>query len=176
MAGHSKWKNIKRKKEAEDTKRGKVFSKMSRLIMVAARQGGGDPSANPSLRLAIEKAKSFRMPKENIDRAIQKGSGAGNDGVSFEEVVYEGFGVNGEAFYIKALTDNRNRTVSEIRTILSKAGGSLGGAGSTTYIFSKDPANPSFRVDVRGDQLERLQNLVKELEEDEDVQEVFVNF
>lgn len=174
MSGHSKWANIKRKKEVTDAKKGKIFSKLSRLITVAAKNGG-DVDANPSLRLAVEKAKEARMPKENIEKAIAKGSGQGG-GTSFEEVILEGFGPNGEAFYIQALTDNRNRTVGEVRNIFNKAGGSLGGAGSTAYIFV-DPENPVFTVDVTDDALAmRLENLYDELDDNDDVQEIFVNF
>jgi YebC/PmpR family DNA-binding regulatory protein len=170
MSGHSKWANIKRKKGAEDAKRSKIFSKMSRLITVAAKEGGPNPDANPKLRLAIEKAKYNRMPKDNIERAIQKGAGGGGGG-NFTEVSYEGFGSNGEAFYVKVLTDNANRTVSEIRGIFGKHGGSLGGAGSTSYIF-KDPENPSFKVDPS----ETAINLYNNLDDHDDVQDVYVNF
>jgi YebC/PmpR family DNA-binding regulatory protein len=176
MAGHSKWKNIKRKKEAQDSKRGKIFSKISRLIMVAARSGGGDPSANPALRLAIEKAKAASMPKDNITRAINKGAGVGGDALNFEEVTYEGFGPGGEAFLVKALTDNRNRTVAEVRTTFSKAGGSLGGSGSTAYIFGDDPQNPGFTVEVDESARSKLDSLIDALEDIDDVSEVFVNF
>lgn len=175
MSGHSKWANIKRKKEATDSKKSKEFSKLSRLISVAAREGGADADSNPKLRLAIEKAKYRRMPKENIDRAIQKGSGQ-ITGQSFTEAIYEAYGPHGEAFYITALTDNPNRTVSEIRNIFSRVGGSLGGAGSTAYIFSPDPENPNFKVDVEQEQIEKLQGLVNELEDHDDIQEVYLNF
>ena len=175
MSGHSKWANIKRKKEVTDAKKSKEFSKLSRLISVASREGGPDPDLNPKLRLAIEKAKYYRMPKENIERAIQKGSGQlGTQ--SYVEAVYEGFGPNGEAFYIKALTDNPNRTVAEIRNIFNMAGGSLGGAGSTSYIFSSDPDNPTFKVDVAAEQVERLERLLDELDDHDDIQDIFINF
>lgn len=175
MSGHSKWANIKRKKESEDSKKSKEFSKLSRLITVAAKHGA-DPESNPSLRLAVERARAARMPKDNIDRAIQKGSGQGG-GVSFEEVVYEGFGPNGEAFYIKALTDNKNRTVSEIRNIFNRVGGSLGGAGCTAYIFNPDPSVPSFMVEISSEnQAQKLQDILDELDDHDDIQEVFVNF
>lgn len=176
MSGHSKWANIKRQKEANDFKKSKVFSKVSRLLTVAAKQGGGDIESNPSLRLAVEKAKDARMPKDNIEKAILKGTGQGGAG-EFSEVVYEGFGPNGEAFYVTALTDNKNRTVAEIRTIFSKAGGSLGGAGSTAYIFTPDPENPIFTVEVTDAALaKRLANLLDELDDHDDVQDVFFNF
>lgn len=176
MSGHSKWSNIKRKKAVEDAKKSKIFSKMSRLISVATRDGGGsDPGTNPKLRLAIDKAKYYRMPKENIERAIQKGLGQGG-GRAYQEIVYEGFGPNGEAFYIKVLTDNLNRTVSEIRGLFTKYGGSLGGAGSTAYIFVKDPENPSFKVSPSEEDLNRLIRLYGDLDDHDDVQEVYVNF
>jgi YebC/PmpR family DNA-binding regulatory protein len=175
MSGHSKWANIKRKKEVTDSKKGKVFSKISRAISVAARNGA-DPDSNPSLRLAMEKAREARMPKENIDKAIQKGSGQGGAGVYYE-AVYEGFGPNGEAFYISALTDNKNRTVAEIRTIFSKFGGSLGGAGCTAYIFQPDPENPSYSMEINDTSLaHKLTNLLEELDDQDDIQDIYVNF
>ncbi len=175
MSGHSKWANIKRKKEVTDAKKSKIFSKVSRLIIVAAKNGA-DPDSNPSLRLAVEKAREARMPRENIEKAIQKGSGQGGDGV-FYEAVYEAFGPNGEAFYIKALTDNKNRTVAEIRNILNKFGGSMGGAGSTSYIFSPNPDTPSFTIQIDDTSLaKKLISLLEELDDHDDVQDVFVNF
>lgn len=142
--------------------------------MIAAK-GGGDVDANPSLRLAVEKAKEARMPKENIEKAIAKGSGQGA-GESFEEIILEGFGPGGEAFYITALTDNRNRTVSEVRNIFSKIGGSMGGAGSTSYIFA-DPENPAFTIEITNEAAaEKLENLFDELDDHDDVQEILVNF
>lgn len=174
MSGHSKWANIKRKKEVTDAKKSKIFSKMSRLISVAAKNGA-DVDSNPTLRLAVERAKEVRMPKENIDRAIDKGSGQGGS-VSFFETIYEGFGPNGEAFYIKALTDNINRTVAEVRNIFSKHGGSLGGLGSTAYIFSPDPDNPSYTIEVDSSAAKSLEGILDELDDNDDVQDVFVNF
>lgn len=175
MSGHSKWANIKRKKEVTDSKKGKLFSKLSRAITVAAKNGG-DPESNASLRLAVEKARDARMPKENIDKAIQKGSGQGGS-ESFFEAVYEGFGPNGEAFYITALTDNKNRTVAELRNIFSKAGGSLGGAGSTAYIFQPDPDTPSYTIEINDSSLaHRLTTLLEELDDHDDIQDVYVNF
>jgi YebC/PmpR family DNA-binding regulatory protein len=136
MSGHSKWATIKRKKGAVDAKRGKIFTKLIREIATAARVGGGDPDANPRLRLAIEKARGANMPKDNIERAIKKGTGAtGTE--SYEEVVYEGYGPGGTAIYVEVLTDNRNRTVGELRHVLTKYGGSLGSSGCVSYLFSK---------------------------------------
>jgi YebC/PmpR family DNA-binding regulatory protein len=175
MSGHSKWANIKRKKEVTDAKKSKMFSKISRLITVAAKHGGADPDSNPSLRLAIEKAKEERMPKDNIDKAVSKGTGQGGEG-SYVEAIYEGFGPNGEAFYITTLTDNKNRTVSEIRNIFSKHEGSLGGAGSTAYIFT-DTENPAYTIDITDSSLtHKLESLLDELDDQDDVQDVFVNF
>jgi YebC/PmpR family DNA-binding regulatory protein len=176
MSGHSKWANIKRQKGANDAIRSKVFSKVSRLLTVAAKLGGGDVDSNPSLRLAVEKAKDARMPKDTIEKAIAKGTGQGGANEYFD-VIYEGFGPQGEAFFIKALTDNKNRTVAEIRTIFSRAGGSLGGAGSTAYIFAADPENPAFSVEINDlDYAKRLMKLLDELDDHDDVQDIFVNF
>jgi len=136
MSGHSKWSTIKRKKGAADAKRGKVFTKLIREIATAARMGGGDVDANPRLRLACEKARSANMPKDNIGRAIAKGTGAG-EGETYEEVVYEGYGPGGVALYVEVLTDNKNRTVSEVRHILTKYGGNLGSSGCVGYLFEK---------------------------------------
>ncbi len=136
MAGHSKWAQIKHKKAQVDAKRGKVFSKLAKEISVAARLGGGDPQMNPRLRTVIEKAKEANMPHENIKRAIQKGTGE-LPGMAYEEVVYEGYGPGGVAIMIEVLTDNRNRTVAEIRHLLGKHGGSLGESGCVSWIFEK---------------------------------------
>lgn len=174
MSGHSKWANIKRKKELTDAKKSKVFSKMSRLISVAAKSGS-DPDSNPTLRLAVDRAKEARMPKDNIERAIAKGSGKDGGG-DFFETVYEGFGPNGEAFYIRALTDNINRTVAEVRNIFGKHGGSLGGQGSTSYIFSPDPDAPSYMVQVDDTVAKKLEALLEELDDNDDIQDVYVNF
>jgi YebC/PmpR family DNA-binding regulatory protein len=134
MAGHSKWKQIKRQKGVTDAKRSQVFTKLGREVTVAAKRGGPDPEMNPRLRLAIEKAREANMPKENIERAIAKGSGEGGE-ANLEEIVYEGYGPGGAAIIIEALTDNRNRTVSDIRNALAKAGGSLGESGSVSWVF-----------------------------------------
>jgi YebC/PmpR family DNA-binding regulatory protein len=136
MSGHSRWSTIKRKKGAADAKRGKIFTKLIREISTAARIGGGDPNANPRLRLAVEKARGANMPKDTIERAIKKGTGGG-EGAAFEEVVYEGYGPGGTAIYVEALTDNRNRTVGEVRHVLTKNGGNLGANGCVAYLFEK---------------------------------------
>jgi len=135
MSGHSKWANIQHRKGRQDKKRGKLFSKLIREVTVAAKYGT-DTSANPRLRAAIDKAKSQSMPKENIDRAISRGSGE-EEGFNFEEVTYEGYGPGGAAILIECMTDNRNRTVAEVRHALSKFGGNLGSDGSVSYLFEK---------------------------------------
>ncbi len=136
MSGHSKWATTKHKKAATDAKRGKIFTKIGKELTVAARLGGGDPDGNPRLRTAVAKAKSVSLPAENIKRAIQKGTGE-LPGVSYEEIVYEGYGPGGVAVIIESLTDNRNRTVSEIRNIFSKAGSNMGEAGCVSWMFHK---------------------------------------
>ena len=136
MAGHSKWANIKYRKMKEDAKRGRLFTRITREIIVAAREGGGDPESNPRLRTAIAAAKAANMPKDNIDRAIKRGTGE-LPGVTYEEVTYEGYGPGGVAVIVEAITDNRNRTVSEVRYIFSKHGGSLGETGCVSWIFDK---------------------------------------
>jgi YebC/PmpR family DNA-binding regulatory protein len=137
MAGHSKWASIKHKKKATDAKRGALFTKLTRAIQVAAREGGGDPDGNPALALAIQKAKDASMPKDNIERAIAKGTGADADAESFETILYEGYGPAGVAVLVESLTDNRNRTSAEVRHMFSKAGGSLGEPGSVAWVFDK---------------------------------------
>ncbi len=136
MSGHSKWASIKHKKAIVDQKRGKVFTKIIREITVAAKIGGGDPATNPRLRTAIDTAKAANMPADNIDRGIKKGTGD-MEGVSYEEVFYEGYGPEGVAVYVQCLTDNKNRTSSEIRTIYSKNNGNMAGAGSVAWLFEK---------------------------------------
>jgi YebC/PmpR family DNA-binding regulatory protein len=137
MSGHSKWSSIKHKKGAADAKRGKLFSKLSRALIVAAREGGGDPAGNLALQNAIEKARSYSMPKENIERAIAKGTGAGADAAAFESIVYEGYGPSGVAILVEALTDNRNRTASEVRHIFAKNDGNLGTSGAVAWLFER---------------------------------------
>jgi YebC/PmpR family DNA-binding regulatory protein len=137
VSGHSKWSTIKHKKGAADAKRGKLFSKLSRAIMVAAKEGGADPASNLALQNAIEKARSYSMPKDNIERAIMKGSGEGSDASSFETVVYEGYGPEGVAVLVEALTDNRNRTASDVRHLFTKHGGNLGATGAVAWQFER---------------------------------------
>ncbi len=136
MAGHSKWANIQHRKNAQDAKRGKLFTKLIREITVAARAGGGDPAMNPRLRLAVDKAWAANMPKDKVERAIKRGSGA-QEGEAYEEVRYEGYGPGGVAVLVDCMTDNRKRTVAEVRHAFSKCGGNLGTEGSVAYLFSK---------------------------------------
>ena len=137
MSGHSKWSSIKHKKGAADAKRGQLFSKLSRAIIVAAKEGGPDPSGNLALQNAIEKARSYSMPKDNIERAIARGSGSDAEAASFETVVYEGYGPEGVAVLVEALTDNRNRTASDVRHAFTKHGGNLGTTGAVAWQFER---------------------------------------
>jgi YebC/PmpR family DNA-binding regulatory protein len=136
MAGHNKWSKIKRKKGAADAKRSKVWARITRDIMVAAREGVGDPDLNAALALAVEKAKAENMPKDNIERAIKRGTGE-IEGADYEELAYEGYGPHGVAIYVDVLTDNTNRTVADLRSLFSKAGGNLGTSGSVAFLFDR---------------------------------------
>ncbi|QIN82883.1 YebC/PmpR family DNA-binding transcriptional regulator [Rubrobacter tropicus] len=137
MSGHSKWSTIKRKKGAADAKRGALFGKLSKAITVAAREGGGDPEMNPTLALAVQKAKDGNMPNDNIQRAIDKGTGSGADAAAIERITYEGYAPGGVAVLVDVLTDNRNRTASDVRYVFSKNGGKLGTSGSVAYLFER---------------------------------------
>jgi len=173
VSGHSKWSTIKRDKAVNDSKKSQVFTKLTRAITVAAKKGV-DPETNSALRVAMEKAREARMPKDNIERAIQKGLGGG-EGTQFEEAVYEGYGPEGVAFYVRVLTDNKNRAVAEIRNIFSRYGGSLGGAGSTAYIFG-DPENPSFEIEITDPgEARAVFGLIDALEDHDDVSDVYSN-
>ena len=158
MAGHSKWANIKHRKGAVDAKRGKVFTKPIKEITVAARLGGGDPAANPRLRSAIASAKSVNMPKDNVERGIKKGTGE-LEGVNYEEILYEGYGPGGVAVLVECMTDNRNRTVAEIRSFFSKAGGNMGESGCVAWMFDK---KGSILVDKENVEEEKLMDLAIE--------------
>src|SRR5919205_2242952 len=136
MSGHSHWATIKHKKGAIDAKRGKLFSKLSRAIIIAARHGGGDPETNLKLRYAIDKARAVSMPKDNIERAVKRGTGE-VEGLVFEEITYEGFGPGGVAILVDVVTDNRNRTAGEIRKIFERGGGNMGSAGCVGYLFER---------------------------------------
>ncbi len=137
MSGHSKWKTIKRKKEANDSKRGKVFTRLAREVTLAARQGGGDVEANFSLRLAVDRARAANMPKENIDRAIKRGTGELKDAEQFEEIAYEAYGPNGVALLLEVATDNRNRTLADIKHVLTRVGGTMAEPGSVSWQFAQ---------------------------------------
>ncbi|HSK17965.1 MAG TPA: YebC/PmpR family DNA-binding transcriptional regulator [Longimicrobiales bacterium] len=170
MAGHSKWAQIKRKKAVNDNKRGQHFTKLIREITVAARGGGGDPAMNPRLRLAVDTAKAANMPADNIDRAIKKGTGE-LEGVDYQEVSYEGYGPGGVAIYIETLTDNANRTVSDIRYVLSRNDGSMGTSGSVAWQFERKgqiyvDAN---RYDEDSTMLAALEAGAEDLRRDDDV-------
>lgn len=153
MSGHSKWNSIKHKKGAADAKRGKVFTMHAKMIALAARSGG-DPGMNPALRSAIDRAKAANVPNANIDRAVKKGSGADKDSVNYEEITYEAFGPGGTAFLVDVVTDNKNRSLTNVRTILGKGGGNLGSAGSVSWKFDK---RAYLLVDVAGKDSEEAQ-------------------
>lgn len=159
MSGHSKWATIKRKKGAADAKRGQVFTRLTREIVMAAREGGGDVDSNFRLRLAIEKARSQNMPKENIERAIKRGTGESKDGAVFEQVYYEGYAPNGVALMIECFTENRNRTVAEVRHVLTRSGGTLGEAGSVGWQFKR---SAYFSVAGNEKDMEKIFDLVVE--------------
>ena len=152
MSGHSKWASIKHKKGAADAKRGRIFTKLIREITVAAREGGGNPDANPRLRLAIQKAKESNMPADNIERGIKKGTGE-LEGVSFESVSFEGYAPGGVAVIVEGLTDNKNRTTSEVRSVFTKRGGNMAGAGSVAFQFDKKGVFMVRRQDAGEDEL-----------------------
>jgi YebC/PmpR family DNA-binding regulatory protein len=158
VSGHSKWSTIKRKKGANDAKRGKIFTKLIKEITVAARMGGGDVDGNPRLRSAVAAAKAENMPKDNIDRAIKKGSGD-LDGVNYEEILYEGYGPGGVAVLVETMTDNKNRTVADIRHFFSKSGGNLGESGCVGWMFDK---KGTIVVDKEGQDEEELMDLALE--------------
>lgn len=172
MAGHSKWANIKHRKGAVDAKRGKIFSKLIKEITVAARMGGGDPDGNPRLRSAIAAARSENMPKDNMERAIKKGTGE-LEGAIYEEIIYEGYGPGGVAVLVECMTDNKNRTVAEVRSFFSKSGGNLGESGCVSWMFDK---KGSILVDKSSVDEEKLMELAIEAgaedveEEDDDFQ------
>jgi len=173
MAGHSKWASIKHKKAIVDSRRGAHFTKLARAITVAAKEGGGDPVGNAALATAIQKAKDASMPKDNIERAVAKGAGTGSDADSIERVLYEGYGPGGVAVLVDAMTENRNRTGSDIRHIFSKHGGSLGEPGSVAYLFDKMGV---IRVDGtrwnEDDLLGAIDAGAKDIERDDDLLEV----
>lgn len=167
MAGHSKWANIKHRKGAQDAKRGKIFTRLIKEITVAARMGGGDPDANPRLRSAIAAAKGENMPKDNIDRAIKKGTGD-LEGETYEEITYEGYGPGGVAVLVECMTDNKNRTVGEVRFFFSKAGGNLGESGCVSWMFDR---KGSLLIDKEKVDEEKLMDLALEAGAEDVVEE-----
>lgn len=180
MAGHSKWNNIKNKKGAADAKKGRVFGQVAKQIRIAVKEGGGDdPASNPGLRLALEKAKAANMPRVNIDRALSKGMGRSASGASIQEVLYEAFGPGGVALLIEAVTDNVNRTSSEVKFALTRNQGSLSGPGSAQFLFEKVTEDGSLRYDpvhpqpLDEKQAEVLETLLDALKELEDVEEIY---
>ena len=179
MAGHSKWNNIKNRKGAVDAKRGKIFSNISKLIRIAVREGkSGDPKSNPSLRVALEKARAANMPKINTQRAIERGLGKTASGATIQEIVYEGFGAGGVAVIVVAMTDNPNRTAAEVKYAFSRNGGSLGGPGSAMYMFKRNNDGGyecTMPMEVGESQvINNLKNLVEKLRESEDIEDIYM--
>ena len=176
MAGHSKWHNIKNKKGAADAKRGKLFSELARQIRIAVKEGkSGDPKANPTLRIAVEKARAANMPNENVQRAIDRGLGKGKGGV-LQEIVYEAFGPQGIGLLVVAHTENNQRTAAELRALLTRAGGSLGGPGSVMYLFQRlgDEYKVAIPMEIQDEELlGRLEELMDALRENDDVEDVY---
>ncbi|MEA2113222.1 MAG: YebC/PmpR family DNA-binding transcriptional regulator [Patescibacteria group bacterium] len=176
MSGHSHFSTIKHKKGTADTKRGKIFSKLSRLISIAAKDGG-DPEMNPRLRMAIDAARKENMPKDNIERAIKKGSGDAEE-ERMEEIIYEAYGPSGVAIIIEIITDNKNRTIAEIRHTLKQFGGKLAEGGSVIYLFDKKGNEwiPKYPLEITEQKsVNQLEKLFSELEENDDVQEIYSN-
>jgi len=176
MSGHSKWSTIKHKKAASDSKKSQIFSKLAKLISIAARKGD-DPSTNSELRVAVEKAKEVNMPSDNIDRAIKKGAGK-LEGVSYEQARYESYGPGGSAIIIEVITDNTNRTVAEVKHILSKQGAKFAESGSVTWAFENIPGEgwkPKMTVPLSDEDKEKLENLIEALDDNDDVQDIFCN-
>lgn len=178
MAGHSKWKNIQRRKNVQDAKRGKLFMKLAKEIYVAAKMGGGDPTTNATLRLAIEKAKSANMPNENIERAIKKATG-NQEHTHYEEIRYEGYGPGGVAVMVICLTDNKNRTASNVRVAFSKNGGNLGETGCVSYLFDRKGLIVIARENLHIDEDEMLLQAIEagadEMETTEDSFEIYTS-
>lgn len=177
MSGHSHWAGIKHKKALTDAKRANVFTKFGRLITIAAREGGGKPDSNFKLKLAIDQARSVNMPKENIERAIKRGTGELKDATRIEDVIYEAYGPGGIMMVIKTLTDNKNRTVGEIKAVLGKFGGKLGGAGSVTWNFEISGSEYKPKNFMEADEKVKAQyeKLLEALDEQNDVQEIYDN-
>ncbi|WP_186576288.1 YebC/PmpR family DNA-binding transcriptional regulator [Aquibacillus kalidii] len=178
MAGHSKWKNIQRRKNAQDAKRGKIFMKLAKEIYVAAKQGGGDPEMNPALRLAVDKAKANNMPNDNIDRAIKKATGD-LDGANYEELTYEGYGPGGVAVMVEVLTDNKNRTASDVRHAFNKKGGNLGENGCVAFMFNRKGyfvvEKEKVKVDEDTIMLEAIEAGAEEMETNDNTYEIYTD-
>ena len=176
MSGHSHWAGIKHKKGLEDAKRANVFAKMAKPIVMAAREGGGNPETNFKLRMAIDKAREFNMPKDNIERAIKRGTGE-LKGEEIQEITYEAFGPGGVMMIILTLTDNKNRTVSEMKTILGKFGGKLSGSGSVTWNFDKNGQEyvPKNKMEIDKPVQAQYEKLLEALDDQDDVQEIYDN-
>ncbi len=177
MSGHSKWATIKHKKAAEDAKRGKAFSLISKMISVAVKEGGsGDVNQNPRLRMVLEKAREVNMPKANVQKAIDKGLGKGGGG-QVEEILYEGYGPGGVGMMVKVLTDNRNRSAAEIKGLFEKSGGSLGGPGSVAFMFERNGEGYDVKIEVPVDDSTKgqVEKLIEKLDDHEDVEAVFTN-
>ncbi|WP_257346282.1 YebC/PmpR family DNA-binding transcriptional regulator [Pseudalkalibacillus decolorationis] len=176
MAGHSKWKNIQRRKNAQDSKRGKIFMRLAKEIFVAAKEGGGDPETNRSLRLMIDKAKAANMPNENIERAIKKATGT-LEGVSYEEITYEGYGPGGVAVMVEVVTDNKNRSAAEIRHAFSKQGGNLGESGCVSFMFDRKGLfvidKDTIEIDEEELMLDVIEAGAEELESNEETFEIY---
>lgn len=175
MAGHSKWATTKRHKAAQDKKRSALFGKLSRAIFVAAKNGDPNPDNNAALATAIAKAKSYSLPKNSIDAAIAKASGASNDGSSWDEITYEGYGPAGIAVYVECLTDNRNRTAADVRAAFTKVGGNLGTSGSVAFQFERKgfDMEPIYPLAVSDSDAKKVMQLIDRLEELDDVQSVY---
>lgn len=176
MSGHSKWSTIKHKKAAADAKRGQIFSKLAKMISLAAREKGSDPSMNPRLKMAMETAQKENMPKENIERAIKKGTGE-LEGATLEEITLEIYGPEGIAIIVEAITDSKNRTLSEIKKILSQHNAKLANEGGVQWAFDKSGSDwvPKFPMDVNEEQRNKLEKLFETLDEHDDVQKIYSN-
>lgn len=178
MSGHSKWNNIKNRKAAQDQKKSKAFFDVGHMIRIAVKQAqDGNPETNPSLRLALDKARAVNMPKENVQRAIDRALGQGEYGKNLQEVIYEGYGPHGIGFLVVAMTDNVQRTASNVKFLFSRHGGSLGGSGSVMYMFERQGAEfaSTIPVPISEEQMAEIEEFTDALLEDEDIEEVYTN-
>lgn len=178
MAGHSKWNNIKNRKAAQDQKKSKAFFEVSHMIRIAVKQGqDSNPDTNPNLRLALDKARAVNMPKENVQRAIDRALGQGEYGKNIQEVIYEGYGPHGIGFLVVAATDNVQRTASNVKFLFSRHGGSLGGPGSVMYMFARDGAEftATIPMPISEEQMAEVEEFQDALLEDDDIEEVYTN-